>query len=74
MNDVDNAHYMGMDVDAYLSEKRHSIVQFLKKAEDDLDRAERRGHKETVATYTFLVQEYLVMLEEFDEEHGIQTI
>lgn len=74
MNDVDNAYYMGMDVDAYLSEKRHSIIQFLKKAEDDLDRAEQRGNKEAVATYTFLVQEYLVMLEEFDEEHGIQTV
>lgn len=59
------------DYDAYLRQKRAAILQFLDLAERDLDKAEKRGNKEGVATYTFLVTEYQQMLEEFDEHYGL---
>ena len=63
-----------MEQETFIRQKRAAILQFLELAERDLDKAEKRGNKEGVATYTFLVQEYLTMLEEFDEHYGIQTI
>lgn len=63
-----------MEQETFIREKRAAIIQFLDLAKRDLERAEKRGNKEGVATYTFLVNEYIEMLEEFDEHYGIQTV
>lgn len=63
-----------MGQETFVREKRTAILQFLELAERDLEKSEKRGSKEGVATYTFLVGEYLTMLEEFDEHYGIQTV
>jgi len=60
-----------MEKETFIREKRAAILQFLELAERDLEKAEKRGSKEGVATYTFLVTEYETMLEEFDEHYGL---
>ena len=60
-----------MEQETFLREKRAAILQFLELAERDLEKAEKRGSKEGVATYTYLVNEYIEMLEEFDEHYGL---
>ena len=60
-----------MEQETFIREKRAAILQFLELAERDLEKSEKRGSKEGVATYTYLVGEYQQMLEEFDEHYGL---
>ena len=63
-----------IDIAVYATEKRHAIKRFLELAENDLEQAKKKNNKEQIASYTFLVNEYESMLEEFDEYYGIQTV
>ena len=47
--------------------RQKQIIKFLRDAEDDLAKAQKENNLEGVATYQFLVNEYEVMLEEFNE-------
>jgi len=60
-----------LELDADLRRKRAAIVGFLELAEKDLDVAKVKGNAEGVVTYQYLVGEYQLMLEEFDEYHEI---
>jgi hypothetical protein len=63
-----------LELDADLRKKRSASVGFLEMAEQDLEKAQEKGNKESAVTYTFLVTEYESMLEEFDEYYGVQTV
>ena len=58
-----------MNKEALLRQKQ--IIKFLRDAEDDLAKAQKENNLEGVATYQFLVNEYEVMLEEFNEYYGV---
>lgn len=60
-----------MEQETFIREKRAAILQFLELAERDLEKSQKRGNKEGIATYTYLVGEYETMLEEFDEHYGL---
>lgn len=51
--------------------RQKQIIKFLRDAEDDLAKAQKENNLEGVATYQFLVNEYEVMLEEFNEYYGV---
>ena len=51
--------------------RQKQIIKFLRDAEDDLAKAQKENNLEGVATYQFLVNEYEVMLEEFNEYYGL---
>ena len=63
-----------LELDADLRQKRAAIIGFLEMAEQDLEKAQEKGNKESAVSYTFLVTEYQQMLEEFDEYYGIETV
>jgi hypothetical protein len=62
---------MKLNLDPEILQKRYAIKGFLESAENDLEKAQKRGNKESVATYTYLVGEYQIMLEEFDEYYDL---
>ena len=51
--------------------RQKQIIKFLRDAEDDLAKAQKENNLEGVATYQFLVNEYEVMLEEFNEYYNV---
>ena len=62
-----------LELDADLRRKRSAIIGFLEMAEQDLEKAQEKGNKESAVSYTFLVTEYQQMLEEFDEYYGLDA-